>query len=505
MNLLPRKQSALPFFAGLAASFAIEPLNLFPLSILGLAVLFHLWRKAESPREASSIGFWFGFGLYGAGICFVYVAMHDYGGMPGWLALFVTALAAAFLSIYSALAGYVQAKFRLHERVRLLVLLPALWVLSEWLRGTVFTGFPCMVTGYSQIASPLGGYAPVLGVYGVSLAVALSAGLLAFLAHCVPLQSPLSIKGRLRKREWLTIAALLALWAVGALLRNVEWTTPQGEPVKVALLQGNVPQELKFDPDRLINTLETYRRLIMESDARLIVLPETAIPMTRDAMPEYYSKLIGDHARAQAGDVLIGAFERDHGLFFNSVYTLGSAESQSYRKNHLVPFGEFVPLRPALGWLINEVLNIPMGDLARGGDNQKPLDVAGQKVAVDICYEDVFGEEIVRTLPEATLLVNVTNDAWYGESWAAIQHNQVAQMRALESGRMMLRATNTGVTSVIDRSGRGLQMLPQHEEGTLTAEVQGYTGSTPYATLGNLLVLVLIGGMLFVSWRMRTR
>jgi apolipoprotein N-acyltransferase len=165
-----------------------------------------------------------------------------------------------------------------------------------------------------------------------------------------------------------------------------------------------------------------------------------------------------------------------------------------------VPFGEFIPLRPALGWFVNEVLNIPMGDLSRGGVNQVPLKVAGQKVAVDICYEDVFGEEIVRAVPEATLLVNITNDAWYGDSFAAIQHNQIAQMRALETGRMMLRATNTGVTSVIDRDGTVLKMLPQHEEGTLTADVQGYTGSTPYARFGNVLVLGLIAVMLGVGW-----
>jgi len=505
VNFLPPRKYALPFLAGLITSLAIEPFNLFPLGIVGLAFLFYAWLKAETPRAAAWMGFAFGFGLYGAGICFVYVALHDYGGMDFLLSSLVTALAAAYLALYTALAGYVQAKLRLSAVMRLLVLLPALWVLAEWLRGTVFTGFPCMVTGYSQIASPLAGYAPIMGVYGVSLMVALSAGLLAYLAAHLPLSSPLSIRDRFRKREGMALAALLALWIIGALLHNVEWTQPQGEPLKVALLQGNIPQDLKFDPDKLIDTLETYRRLILQSDARLIVLPETAIPIMRDGLPENYATIVRDHARKNAGDVLLGGFERDHGQFFNSVYTLGAAESQSYRKNHLVPFGEFVPLRPALGWLINDVLNIPMGDLARGGDHQPVLSVAGQKVAADICYEDVFGEEIIRALPEATLLVNVTNDAWYGDSWAAIQHNQVAQMRALETGRMMLRATNTGATSVIDRDGKVLHMLPQHEEGTLTAEVQGYSGSTPYVRFGNALVLSLIAVMLGIGYSKRSK
>jgi apolipoprotein N-acyltransferase len=185
------------------------------------------------------------------------------------------------------------------------------------------------------------------------------------------------------------------------------------------------------------------------------------------------------------------------------VVSLGSAESQSYRKNHLVPFGEFIPLRPVLGWLINEILQIPMSDQARGGDRQEVLRVAGQRVAVNICYEDVFGEEIIRYLPEATVLVNVTNDAWYGKSHAAMQHNQISQMRALETGRMMLRATNTGVTSIIGNDGRVLQMLPQHEEGVLTGMVQGYAGSTPYVRWGNAAMLGLLGLMLAAAWWLR--
>ena len=496
MKLLPRKKYLLPFLAGLSAFFSIAPFNIFPLSVIALALLFGFWLRADSPRAAAWIGFTFGLGMYGAGISFVYIAMHDYGDMNSLLSLLVTALAAAYLAIYAALAGYVQARLKAARWVKLLVLMPAVWVLSEWLRGTVFTGFPCMVAGYSQIASPLAGYAPIFGVYGVSLAVALSAGLLAFLAECVPLSSPLSIKDRFHKREWATVAILLALWGIGALLRTVAWTQPQGEPLKVSLLQGNIPEELKFDEDRLVFTLETYRRLIQQSDARLIVLPETALPMLRHDLPESYVTIVRNHARKNGGDVILGAFERDHGLYYNSVFTLGTAESQSYRKNHLVPFGEFIPLRPALGWFINQVLNIPMGDLARGGANQPPLRVAGQKVAVDICYEDVFGEEIIRALPEATLLVNVTNDAWYGDSFAALQHDQIARMRALETGRMMLRATNTGVTSVIDRDGKVLEMLPQHEEGTLTAMVQGYVGSTPYVRFGNAPVLGLVFLML---------
>jgi len=234
-------------------------------------------------------------------------------------------------------------------------------------------------------------------------------------------------------------------------------------------------------------------------------LPETALPLLRHEVPQSLLEQLRDHARQNGGDILVGSFERNQGSYYNSVFTLGVADEQHYRKQHLVVFGEFIPLRPLFGWLINEVLNIPMGDLARGDAQQAPLNVAGQRVAVNICYEDVFGEEIIRALPQATLLVNVTNDAWYGNSHAAAQHNQMSQMRALESGRMMLRATNTGVTSIIGVNGRVQAMLPQHEEGVLTGQVQGYVGSTPYVRWGNALALLLMALLLAAGWGLRGR
>lgn len=382
--------------------------------------------------------------------------------------------------------------------------MPAIWTLAEWVRSWLFTGFPWLSVGYSQVPnSPLAGYAPILGVFGVSLLVAVSAALIVL---AVQRTTPSPTRGGL---GWennfgapILFGLLAMLWLAGAALSFIEWTTPQGEPLKVSLLQGNIAQDTKFNEDALIGTLETYRRLAESSDARLIVLPETALPLLREYVPEGYQAVLQDHVRQNGGDILIGAFEREDGRYYNSVYSLGSSESQHYRKDHLVPFGEFIPLRSVFGWLINEVLQIPMGDQASGGADQPPLNVAGQKVAVNICYEDAFGEEIIHALPAATLLVNATNDAWYGDSFAAEQHNQLSQMRAMEAGRMMLRATNTGVTSVIGVDGRVQAMLPQHEEGVLTAQVQGFAGSTPYVRWGNAAMLVLAGLMLGVAWRL---
>ena len=478
-------------FAGALAVFAFAPFGLFPLAVLSLLLLFRVWLRYERPGQAAWSGFIFGMGLFSFGVGWIYVALHDYGYMHPVLAIVATLLFAAFISLPLALAGYLQARWLFAAEVRVLLVVPAAWVLAEWLRGGMFTGFPWLVFGYAQTApSPLAGYAPVLGVYGVSLMVAVSAGMLLLWE---------------RRRHGAPLAALAALWLGGVLLQQMAWTQPDGEPLKVSLLQGNIPQDEKFSQERLVGTLETYRRLAQGSDARLIVMPETALPMLRHNVPAYYQAMLGDHVRQNGGDILIGAFEKEAGSYYNSVYTLGSAASQHYRKDHLVPFGEFIPLRSVLGWFINEVLDIPMGDLASGGTRQPPLAVTGQRVAVNICYEDAFGEEIIRALPQATLLVNVTNDAWYGQSHAAEQHNQMAQLRALETGRMMLRATNTGVTSVIDREGRVVARLPQFEEGVLTAEVRGHIGATPYVRWGNAAVLLLLAAMLVLALRWRGR
>ncbi|GAB1233624.1 apolipoprotein N-acyltransferase [Ferrigenium sp. UT5] len=498
------------FAAGVLAVPGFAPFALFPLPVLALAVLFWLWNRAEQPRHAAGLGFAFGMGLFTAGVGWIYIALHEYGYMHPVLAGTATLLFAALVSLPAALAGYARARLGRASGASVLLLGPALWTLAEWLRGLIFTGFPWLAMGYSQVPdSPLAGYAPLLGVYGVSLMVAVSAALLlSLIRSAAPAPSPagggLGWGKNLRiQASYMPMLQLICIWIAGSALQSIEWTHPQGEPLKVALLQGNIPQDSKFEEGALIGTLETYRRLTQNSDARLIVMPETAVPLLRHNVPENYQALLRDHVKQNGGDILIGAFEKEDGRYYNSVYSLGSSESQHYRKNHLVPFGEFIPLRSVLGWFINEVLQIPMGDLASGGARQPPLAVAGQQVAVNICYEDAFGEEIIRALPQATLLVNVTNDAWYGDSHAAAQHNQLSQMRALETGRMLLRATNTGVTSVIGTDGQVLAMLPQHEEGVLAAQVQGYAGSTPYVRWGNAAMLGLLVLMLGTALRLR--
>ena len=485
----------LALLAGAACVFGFAPFGIYPVPVLALATLFALWSQAKTPRAAAGLGFWFGLGLFGTGISWIYVALHDYGDMSMWLAGLATFLFAAFLALFTALAGYLQSRFaKTPHWVRIALAMPAIWVLIEWLRGTIFTGFPWLTLGYAHSNSVLAGYAPIMGAYGVSLVAAVCSGLLAF-AWCE------------RQGRSAAILALVVILIAGASLRNIAWTHPVGQPFSVALVQGNIPQDIKFDPDVLNDTLNTYRSLVMQSPTKLTVLPETAFPMMEDEVPQDLIEQLRDHARENGGDLLIGSFERENGGYYNSVFSIGESKSgQHYRKHHLVIFGEFIPLRPVFGWLINEVLNIPMGDLARGALTQAPLAVAGQHVAVNICYEDVFGEEIITALPSATLLVNVTNDAWYGDSFAANQHSQMSQMRALETGRMMLRATNTGVTAIIGADGRVLQQLPQHRKAVLQGMAQGYEGETPYVRFGNAPVLLLIALMLTIArWRFRAR
>jgi apolipoprotein N-acyltransferase len=292
-----------------------------------------------------------------------------------------------------------------------------------------------------------------------------------------------------------------ALAIGGGALRTVEWTAPHGGRLAVSLLQGNVPQELKFVPGRYAETLATYAELAERSRGRLIVLPETAIPrFLHEVEPEYLERLKAI-AAARGGDVLVGVSVLDADRnYYNALVSLGASPTQIYAKSHLVPFGEFLP--PGFGWVV-AVLKIPLGDFGRGAAEQRPLAVAGQRVAANICYEDAFGEEIIRPLPEASLLVNVSNVAWFGNSLAPAQHLRIARMRALETGRFMLRATNTGVTAIVDPRGAVAARLPAFTEGVLEGEVGGRTGATPYARLGNALAVGL--ALTVVGWAALTR
>ena len=482
---------------GAFAVVGFAPFGFWPLPVLSLAVLFVLLARAVSARTGFLIGFAWGLGFFGAGVSWVFVSLSVYGGMSAWLAALATLLFCMVLALFPAAAGALQARWRVSPALRLLLLIPLAWGVSEWVRGWLFTGFPWLVMGYSQVPdSPLAGYAPLLGVYGVSFLVAVIAALLAW-SVITPGRQP---------RAWAAVA-VVALGVGGQALRNIAWTTADGAPTSVTLLQGNIPQDMKWRPETTRATLETYARMAAASPAQLIVLPETALPLFENELPESYRAGLASIGRKNGGDVLAGLpTGSPDGAYYNSVISLGAAPSQRYDKVHLVPFGEYIPLKSVWGWVI-EVLHIPLSDFARGQASQTALAIGGQQVAANICYEDAFGEEIIRQLPEASVLVNVSNLAWFGNSFAPWQHAQMSQMRALESGRMMLRATNTGVTAIIDERGRMLASLPLFTTGSLSGEIQGYAGATPYVRWGNAPVLAAWGllglGLLVIAFRRR--
>jgi apolipoprotein N-acyltransferase len=487
----PRAAIVAALAAGALSVAGFAPLAAFPLPFLTLGGLLLLWRRAATPRGAFWIGFAFGAGLFGAGVSWVYVSLHDFGSMPAPLAAIGTLAFCAILALYPAAAGWSLARLRLGALATALLAFPALWTLFEWLRGWIFTGVPWLAVGYSQVDSPLAGFAPVIGVYGVSFAVALCAGLLGLV---------ISGSGKARLAGGV---ALVFAFGLGELLKQIAWTAPRDAPFQVALLQGNISQDLKFRADRYLGTLATYKRLIEASRAQLIVLPETAIPRFLDAVDPLYLEDIARVASERRADILIGVPIRDpDGRYFNSLISVGASPTQRYDKSHLVPFGEFVP--PGLGAMVR-TLAVPLSDFSRGPENPKPLALGGQLVAPNICWEDAFGEEIIRQLPEATLLVNVSNVAWFGDSLAPSQHLQISRMRALETGRTMLRATNTGVTAIVDPRGNVVGSLPRFTEGTLSGEVRGYVGATPYVKLGNTPVVLgcvaLLAGLVLLRRR----
>jgi apolipoprotein N-acyltransferase len=485
----------LSLVAGGVLPLAFAPFDLFPAAVLAPAVLFLLW--LEIPRRRAMLrGYLFGLGMFGVGVNWVFVSMYEYGGVGLLLSLFLTTLLVAFLALFPALLGYLLAVlFRGTASVwRLAVVFPAAWVLFEWIRGWFLTGFPWLNLGYSQLASPLGGVAPVAGVYGVSLAVSLSAGWLALMVVAANWRARLLWGG-----------ALLLLWVAGGLLHAVSWTQPTGKPLRVTLLQGDIPQDIKWQWDVRQPTIELYSKLTREHwDSRLIVWPESALPEMYGEAKDFLDGL-GKEARAHHSDLLIGVLYEDAatGRYYNSMVSVGSAR-KFYYKRHLVPFTEYLPLKGLLGGIV-DFMQVPMSDFSAGPARQSPLAVAGQKAGISICYEDAFGEEVIRELPQATLLVNVSNDAWFGHSIAPEQHLQIARMRAAETGRPLLRATNTGLTAIVDAKGRLQQVAPQFEVAALTGEVQPMRGATPYVRVGNSLVVVVIALLLVIPWVLSRR
>ena len=507
---------ALSLLAGAALPLAFAPFGQFWIAPLSYAALLYLWKDAASSR-AFGIGFAFGCASFGFGTYWTFIAVRIMGGAPIAVALFLTVGLVLVCAAFVGLAGFVAARaFKTSGVAARLVTLPALFVLCEWLRGWAFTGFGWLSAGYSQTSSWLMGYAPVLGLHGISWAVLVTAGALVVIAEsavdlgtrarksaeparaAAPSAADAARAARRRGYAGAFAAVLVgaAVWVGGLAARTTSWTAPQQRTLSVALLQGAIKQDLKWKPEQLTSTLDLYARLTVQNlGADLIVWPEAAVPTAIEEVKSYVDDV--RRVSAKRGSTVLLGILRDvpdstDDAFQNIVVAL-TDPMQTYAKRHLVPFGEYFPVPSFVkGWM--RLMNLPASDAFPGVRDQPPLEAAGQRIAVTICYEDVFGAEQLHYLPEATLLVDVSNDAWFGDSIAPHQHLQIAQVRAAEAGRYMLRATNTGVTAVIDERGDVEQTLPQFKPAVLKATVRGFDGATPYARVGNWAVVLLALG-----------
>ena len=445
---------------------AFAPLSIWLLAILLPTLLILLVDTQTSWRRVFVIGGLFGLGYFGFGVSWVYNSLHDFGHAAPAIAGGLSALMIAYMAFFTALTLLGWKIVQQRAGARAIWLLPLFWFAFDWLRGWLITGMPWLSLGYSQVDSPLSGFAPIVGVYGLS-------------ALCLVMAIALIQVVKYRRYRFLAVVLLVP--ALGLGLGKIEWTEPHSAPLQVTMVQGNIPQEIKWRFEERQNIFNIYwRETSQHWDSDLIIWPETAIPGRSEDIAQGVLIPMSIAATENDSHILTGVVvsETANDAYYNSMLLLGSNQGV-YHKRHLVVFGEYMPLRWLLDFM-NSYINIPFSDLQSGGVDQEPMSINGVELGVSICFEDVFSREIRIALPGASLLVNASNDAWFGDSLAPHQHLEIAQMRALEFGRPMLRSTNTGVSAFIDHRGRIVERSEQFKTQSITQTMQGRTGSTPF-------------------------
>jgi len=482
--------------AGAALACAFAPLNAWWMALICPALLMWLW-EGSTPRRAAWNGLLFGCGTFGLGTWWLYVSVHGFGGAPIWLTLVIVLGLVGIMGAYHALMGFLAVRFLpAAGAARYFVGLPALWLLIEWWRGWFLSGFPWLTLGTSQTDSWLGGLAPVIGAYGISLLLLLGSGSLLALA-------------RAPKMLWTPALALLLLpWPLAWALGFIDWTRPEGPAVTVAVLQGAIPQDQKWQADNVEPTRDLYTNLDSQAlGAQLIVWPESALPQLANEVPQYLGQLYSQ-AAARGSDIVMGIIRADDGdNYYNSIMTMAQHQHVTfYDKHHLVPFAEFFPVPPFVrSWL--RLMSLPYSDFTAGAADQPAVAAGGTILSLSICYEDAYGSLNLAALEQARLLVNVTNDAWFGHSWARYQHFQISRMRAMEARRPLVRAANDGISALVGARGEVLARAPEFQSTVLRGTVQPRSGLPPFARLGNIpvVLLALAGFGLLAARQIRVR
>lgn len=480
LDCYPRARYLVALVAGCVLALAFAPLEWRAAASLSLTIFFGL-TLAATPRHAFRLGWVFGFGYFFVGLFFwVYNSVYQFGDAIAPVAALITAILVAILAIYPALVALVLVRWLLPLGLGVALFLAGpLWVVVEWIRSWFLAGFAWLQVGYTQVDTWLMGYIPVIGMYGTGVMLVWTSGLV------------LLILLRRQAQQVLAIGLLGLLWGGGYALQQVNWTETLGEPISVAMLQANIHQHQKFQRETLVPTFLQYEKMSLAAKADIIVWPETAVP-TLYAKLQPALEPLAERLQHKASELVVGVFtyHRDTRRQYNSVKQVGG-DGIEYNKRHLVPFGEYMPLRTILDFL-NQYLSIPMADLSPGAQQQAPMVLAGQRVGVSICYENAYGYEILKSMPEAKWLLNVSNDAWFGDTFAPAQHLEIARTRALETGREMARATNTGISAHLSHRGEVLASSPQFTEATLTVNIQPRRGETPFVKLGESTIIMAL-------------